>query len=122
SKILNIVFIVIISVSLSIFTISLFSSQTEQEHDKTKSKVVLTKTEEKSIDWETLITSIGGVAGLLLKWRYQKWKMDSAKTSPAINTLEYVKHPMFSMIEEILLTEIKNLNLGQPGRTELFKV
>lgn len=100
SKYITILIVLIIVVSITIFLLSIDNYSTI------------------NINWSAVITTGTSIILLVLKWFYEKWSIDKNNKKQKIKNK---KHPIFSLINEIFINELKNFDLGNRGRTTLFK-
>ncbi len=71
---------------------------------------------------ETLLVTLlgsGGIGYLIIKWFLYDRK--TKQTENSINETLLCSHPIFSVIQEILARDIKNINFDSEGRTEIFR-
>jgi hypothetical protein len=74
--------------------------------------------EEKHVNWEGILTALGSIISFGVKTYYEHRKKGQATPLKYDNN----KHPTFSIIHELQANEIRNLNLGAPGRTQVFRL
>lgn len=75
--------------------------------------------EKNSVNWEGILTALGGIISFIIKIYYdQKGKHKSTEVAIAYDNNT---HPIFSIIKELQLADLKNFDLGTPGRTQVFK-
>lgn len=131
SYILNLVFVGIFIVGFAWFIYSIHTTMTPKiyytdlNHDSIQDTVYTNETRVRdqeshtNVNWESLLTMLGGVLSFSIKLYYErKDKKIEADTPIAYDN---VHHPIFAIITELQLTKLKNLDLGSPGKTAVFK-
>lgn len=120
SIILNVVFIVFIMIGIIWYILNPVQYNSPvQDSIKKDTITTIIKSEEKQVQWESLAAIFAGLITFGVKLYFDR----KDKNSQYIN-IDHTNndHPIFSTIHELQINELRNLNLGAPGRTQVFKL
>lgn len=111
---INYFLLILIIIGLTWFTASIYNHQSVNTNNKTETTNSVNQ-QNKPINPDTLISSIGAIIILFLKYfLYDK------KKKPRKNLLDD-SHPLFTDLDQSLF-DIKSIEFGSPGRTDLFRI
>jgi len=127
SIVLNIIFGIMFVIGATLATSSYVRNSSERQIKNlpltTYVSDTLTTTRQSSkeqspVNWEGILTALGGIVSFVVKTYY-----DQKGKSKLNNDIAYdnTTHPIFGIIKELQLADLKNFNLGTSGRTQLFK-